>query len=413
MKNVLVLSGLNLFQNSSVCLANSAYIKGFLSNGYNTTVIMPECDDADKDVSMKLPQGARYFEYARTSSFEKRIAKSVKVDAFAKEGANNWSLYCKRLLRKSLSKWKQRFLKMIRRGSFYKNSTYFINRTIDNSRDYCDREYDLIISLSSPVSTHYLAEQIIKKTNVKYGKWCQLWEDPWYYDLYTEKKPSIFKEEGRLLSKADVIEYVSPLTCFYQKKYFEEFANKMKWQFLPCYSEIQYIDRPIGKCVKLGYFGEYVSTVRNIEPLAQAVHNLDGFELLACGNTDLDMKKYNHVITYGRVSLDKVDKYQEESDILVNISNLRGGQIPGKVYQYAGTTKPILFLLDGSEEEKKILLQNFGKYNRYIFCENTVDSITSCLLDFNSHLSNVCNRPVSAFSPKEIVSNIINDLYEE
>lgn len=413
MKNVLILSGLNLRQNSSVCLANAAYIKGFLENEFNVVVIMPECDDADKDLSIKLPEGARYHEYARTSSLEKKIAKKVKVDAYGESKTSSMSTTLKNALRRTLSRWKQMFLRITQKESFYKNSTYFINQTISRSKDFCDVYFDVIISLSSPVSTHFLAEQIIQRTKIKYGKWCQLWEDPWYYDLYTEKKPSIFKEEGRLLSKADVIEYVSPLTCFYQKKYFEEFANKMKWQFLPCYSEIQYIDRPIGKCVKLGYFGEYVSTVRNIEPLAQAVHNLDGFELLACGNTDLDMKKYNHVITYGRVSLDKVDKYQEESDILVNISNLRGGQIPGKVYQYAGTTKPILFLLDGSEEEKKILLQNFSKYNRYIFCENTVDSITSCLLDFNSHLSNVCNRPISAFSPKEIVSNIINDLYEE
>ena len=55
--------------------------------------------------------------------------------------------------------------------------------------------------------------------------------------------------------------------------------------------------------------------------------------------------------------------------------NLKGGQIPGKIYQYSATNKKILFILDGSESEISVLENYFKKFNRYIFCKNNVVDI--------------------------------------
>lgn len=408
MKKVLIISGINLYQNSSVCLANSAYIKGFLQNDYDVTVIMPDIDSADRDKGMSLPDGARYFIYSRTSKFEQRIAKTVKTDAFT-EGKKSVISYAKDRVRWFLSATKQRLIKKSSIGtdSFYANYKIFFREVIKHSRDYCDRGYDLLLTMSSPIASHVLGDKIIKETDLHYKTWCQLWQDPWYYDLYIEKDSAIFEEEKRLLSLADSVEYVTPITCYYQKLCFKEYAKKMNWSFLPCNEEIVYPSKDIAGRVKLGYFGEYVSTVRNMAPLAEAISESKTSELIACGNTDLDMGKYQNTTTYGRVSMVKVNQFQAECDILVNISNLKGGQIPGKVYQYAGTSKPVLFILDGTETEKKIILENFDKYNRFIFCENTKENISACLEDIKNLVKSTDNKPVNEFSPKVIVSHII------
>lgn len=409
MKKVLLITGINLYINSSVCLANAAYIDGFVKNGCDVTVIMPDCDAADKDLAMQLPNEARYLVYHQASEFERKIANKVKVDAYSTQKNNAFSKM-KTGVRKELSKIKQIYLSFATNQSLFKNSEYFINNVIKSCSDYCNCEYDLIVSISSPVSSHHLAEKIIKDTNIRYRHWCQLWEDPWFNDLYTTKDAKIYEEEKRLLSLADSIEYVSPLTWKNQSQIFEEYASKMRWAFLPCHKTIEYPTSIRDDRMKLGYFGEYVSTVRDIRPLAEAVSKLDSVELIACGNTDLNMSVYHNVTAYGRVSIEQVDRLQEKSDLLVNISNLRGGQIPGKVYQYAGTNKPILFILDGSPDEKQLLLDYFGKYNRFVFCNNDAEEIKKCLITLTKEGIRTINEPVNDFSPFVICKKIMEEI---
>ena len=57
--SVLVISSISLYRNSSVCLANAAYILGLVENGFDVTVVMPSCDEADKDPAMSLPESVR------------------------------------------------------------------------------------------------------------------------------------------------------------------------------------------------------------------------------------------------------------------------------------------------------------------------------------------------------------------
>ena len=64
---------------------------------------------------------------------------------------------------------------------------------------------------------------------------------------------------------------------------------------------------------------------------------------------------------------------EEETDILICICNKKGTQIPGKIYHYAATNKPILIILDG--EKKEELKTYFEKFKRYNICQNTEESI--------------------------------------
>ena len=108
----------------------------------------------------------------------------------------------------------------------------------------------------------------------------------------------------------------------------------------------------------------------------------------------------------GRVTLDVLSKIQEKTEVLVHLSNLKGGQIPGKIYHYSATTKPILFILDGTEEEKKALLEFFGKYERYYFCDNTTEAVLDMMKKICSEKKDF--MPVDQFNPKNVIQRIID-----
>ena len=90
------------------------------------------------------------------------------------------------------------------------------------------------------------------------------------------------------------------------------------------------------------------------------------------------------------------------------LCNRQGGQIPGKIYQYSATDKTILFILDGTEDEQAVLKDYFGKFNRYVFCRNTVEDITCAIRQIESgDIGSVRNVPLDDFEPAKIVTSIL------
>ena len=106
-----------------------------------------------------------------------------------------------------------------------------------------------------------------------------------------------------------------------------------------------------------------------------------------------------------RLPWDKVQELEKKADILVHLSNLRGSQIPGKIYQYSGTNKPILFILDGDINKIK---EQFEAYNRYVFCLNNLMNIQKTVEEM------VCSGkeyiPVPEFDKKIIAQEVLNDI---
>lgn len=87
---------------------------------------------------------------------------------------------------------------------------------------------------------------------------------------------------------------------------------------------------------------------------------------------------------------------------------MRGGQIPGKLYQYSATNKPILFILDGTIEEMQILKTYFSQFNRYVFCKNSIDSIQNGIQKINlGQFNDVKNYCVEQFSPENTMRVIL------
>ena len=132
-----------------------------------------------------------------------------------------------------------------------------------------------------------------------------------------------------------------------------------------------------------------------------------------CGSSDKMFSSSDTINVKPRISLEELKPIENETSVLVFLANLHGGQIPGKIYQYSATEKTILFILDGSEDEQNVLLEYFGKFNRYFFCKNTVEDISAAIRRIEKgEFRGIVNRPLKCFSPKEITGKLIGNLEE-
>lgn len=158
--------------------------------------------------------------------------------------------------------------------------------------------------------------------------------------------------------------------------------------------------------ISFGYFGDYYSQTRNLRPFYEAL-NESGYKGYIYGDNNLQLSSTKHITVSNRVTLEKLEQIQSKTSVLVHLCNLKGGQIPGKIYHYSATEKPILFILDGTEEEQKIIQNFFSKYHRYYFCKNNKESILKAIIDIHQHYNQYKGVVINDFSPKNIIQNIL------
>ncbi|REK69277.1 hypothetical protein DX130_25535 [Paenibacillus paeoniae] len=270
-----------------------------------------------------------------------------------------------------------------------------------------DTSYDLVISSSDPKSSHLFVYKLFEIGVLKNTKWKQIWGDPFYSDITSTKKwnkGKIKKEERKLLNYASSVIYVSPLTLESQKSIFPEYSDKMKFVPIPYNARVEYPVVNETEKLSLLYSGDYMSSVRDIRPLYDAICDSND-AITICGGSDINLKPLSNVKIYPRISVDEVKKLEENADVLIHLSNKSGSQIPGKIYQFSGTNKYVLFILDGDSQK---LSDFFSKYNRFIFCENNKESISRALSQIKKDNYKNTRFIIEDFSPKEVSKTLIN-----
>lgn len=263
--------------------------------------------------------------------------------------------------------------------------------------------YDIVISSSNPVTSHLAVRQLIKQ-GLKYKKWIQCWGDPLSMDIVNKliyPKKIINKLENWILKAADKIIYVSPVTVDLQKEIFTKQSKKMI--FLPT----PYISKKYpgvqNDVFKVGYHGSYMSSIRNIIPLYNAVNNSTlQIELDIIGDSNLSLLKTIKVNVYQRKQ--NIEEYIEKTDLLVVLLNSLGGQLPGKIYHISGTNKPILVILDG--EYKDVFKEYFNQFNRFLFCNNDEESISNAIQKV--YFEKPSFEPCRYFSPEVLSEEFIS-----
>jgi len=276
-----------------------------------------------------------------------------------------------------------------------------------------DEKFELIISSSDPKSSHLIAEKLIDSHKNISNKWVQYWGDPFSNDINKQSKlPSFFikKEEKRLIGLSDFVVYVSPFTLEEQISKFKIYKEKMFFIPVPYITPIEYDETKNSKFV-LGYFGDYYSKDRDILPLYNSACKLhQSIDLIVYGNSDVDLKSNKTITINVREKASSIKKVESKCDLLVCILNKKGTQIPGKIYHYAATNKPILIIVDGDYKER--MKEYLLKYDRYYVCNNDENSIVNAVNEINASYRKIKYKPSKYFNSTEIASKFI-DLFNK
>lgn len=302
------------------------------------------------------------------------------------------------LLRKKISQ-------MIKALSPWDTRYYLIKNEKPSQLEYY---YDVVISSSDPISSHYLASKIIENNKNTIGQWIQYWGDPLASDITKNRIGSQDYIEGiekKILKMSNKIIYLSPFTL-----------NEMKDKYVDIADRMYYFPRPvIGVDInhymtedidydhlKVGYFGR-VYKGRNLNPLYNAIksshHSLEIF-----GECDFD--NTNNIKIHQRVSEDICISESMKLDVLVCVCNSSGTQIPGKIYDAAITNKYVMIILDGENADS--IRAYFSQFNRFVFCQNNSLSIRD-MLD-NIKMYNNTRRPCESFDSKIVANSIMEIL---
>lgn len=395
---ILVINGDCVQTNSSANLCHLAYIRGLLDAGHHITLLSADGRDYALDSSMVIPSQVEQHTYYGVSLYEKLSLRKKSAAPSAAPTASG-SASAPGLSRKV----KDFVLSLYGVHGIY---TPFIRKA---QAFRSDVEFDYILSISTPPSSHLLAHNLLKAGHIKGKHWIQIWEDPWYSDVYGfHGKEKIFREEKRLLSFAEKVCYVSPLTLENQKKIYPESADKMFWQPLPFYYKSEEIS-PSFDQNRYGYFGDYAPAARNLQPFYEAAKET-GIEVNICGNPCNLFAATDNIHIYPRLPLRELKPIEHITNVLIFLCNRKGGQIPGKIYQYSATCKTILFIVDGTVEEQAVLKDYFRKFNRYVFCQNTKADITRAIRQIEAgNLGDIKNVPLNDFDPIKTITNILEE----
>ena len=402
---ILVVLADSIQVNSSANLCHLAYIKGLLDSGHDVTLISASNDVRKIDPSIIIPEDVHLYTFSAISLYEKFALKMnqhsepqlVSAEQNNAEQKSSFSNIRSTLVRKiknfALSLYGPHgiYMPFVRKAQRFKSSI----------------EYDYVLSLAFPTASHLLAHKLLSKKHIRAKKWIQIWEDPWNTCFHHVPTPKTYKAEYKLLSCAESICYVSPLTLKNQIQAFPEFASKMYWQPLPHYYKNENGANITFDKKVFGYFGDYNPSIRNLEPFYLAAKD-ENIHVNICGNPNNLFPQTERIHIYPRLSLDQLKPIEDNSNVLVFLCNRLGGQIPGKIYQYSSTNKIVLFILDGTDEEKQTLINFFKPFKRYVFCENTVEDIKKAIkIIENNQLNDINNEPLDAFNPKIIIQNIL------
>lgn len=359
---------------SSSCKRTLGLLKGLLQKGYNIDFLTVETDGIQLKNS--------------TYSF----LDSINIIPLWKESANNVNVAqvsgIKGVILRKIAQWYRLFFIF---GHTYKYAKRIRLEVLPQN------SYDIVISISDPKTSHIALGNLLKQ-GLATDRIIEYWGDPLYGDVsFKSVYPDwvIRNIEYKYLKLANRIVYTSPFTLKAEQQIFPKIAERMI--SIPTANLEEQVYHPFSSPkIKVGYFGDYYTQFRDIRPLYNAFTN--GFEnidieLFIVGDSDMSLVDRENITVLSRRNIDDL---QSKTDILICLLNNHGTQIPGKLYYNAGTNLPIVVILDG--EYKEDIKKYLDTFDRFIICENNVDSIN------NAIKSIALNKPV--FKPSKLLSPV-------
>ena len=276
--------------------------------------------------------------------------------------------------------------------------------------------YDILITSSDTKTSHFIGECINSHNLCK--KWYQIWGDPWKDDinLHPLSKYRAGFKEASLLSKANLVFYVSAATTQLMKKNFKKIESKIRLLGR------SYLTKVIGR--QLGNQEEWVFTYtgsinsnRNISALVQCIEQYNDMiesqsqdvkkiRLDIWGHLDSnlsnELSSKQAVRIKGTVDTRKIIDIYSNSDILVFSDNgVHSSQIPGKLFDYYGTDRPILALVS---DLNSMVAKIIASEKRCIIQENKTTKIN---FDFLSKMGT--KDILEKYSGRSVVKKLLEE----
>ncbi len=272
--------------------------------------------------------------------------------------------------------------------------------------------YDVMITSSDHKTAHLIGNKL--KRRYPSLKWLQIWGDPWSSDVNT---PFILKKlaahyEKLMLHNADGVIYVSRPTMNYISEKYPQFKSKLHYVPRSYYFDsLNFVPVTDGK-LRIVYTG-VISFGRNVMPFIEAInkypelHSKVLFDIYGTYNSEIQsmLDHFCFVNQKGSVDFEEMSKVYASASLLVYLSNKKGSsQIPGKLYDYFGTSSPILCLVEDENDQTSMFLKQF---NRCIVIHNDIDSILKKINVIIDCL-NCRFEPEMSYSPYSIAKQIMD-----
>lgn len=403
---ILVITGCNLRFNFSAGLSHSAFIRGLLALENDVDLLCYSDDDVEIDEGIELPNIRTIYGYYSVSKYEKiSHAKQHRVKEKNDSLTEIKPIVYSSIKTKAIRKTK-RIIRTVLYGPYGTYKTWYNQAKKFRS----DIDYDIVISMSDPPISHKMTNFLLKHNHIFAKRWIQLWEDPWALDLAHEDEVRLYmKQERKLLDAGGDIVYVTPVTLMHQQELFPANRDKMRWCPLAAYYQSDIIDYTNLSENYYGYFGDYSPSIRNLEPFYQvSVEKMLNVDI--CGSPSNLFCEQANIHIYPRLPLDELKTHENKANVVICLFNLGGGQIPGKIYQLAATNKIILAILDGPEDEQRIIIDYFEKFKRFVFCQNNEQSIAEAIDRIeNNDLGDISNKPINDFSVEKVARILLGD----
>ena len=389
MKILFIASQVDLV-NSSAAIRNCTLINGLAELGHEVhirTIAYP-----DQFVSSYLASNVKAASIEKTSLPIYRYNQSVESKRILKNGS-----------------FLRELLKKIRSILYFPDISITWFKHFDYSK--LDSDYDLLISSSDSKVSHLIAENVKKMLNIR---WIQVWGDPWSNDSTATRFQQLRarRHEARLLTKADKVIYVSKATHVRQQELFA--ANRDKMFYVPrgFMTKVETENVIRENQISISYTGN-LFWGRSVSELINALRKFNEsseikFVLDIYGVKDerfieaTSNEEFVHI--YPPVDYQQVFDVYGRSNILLFISNSSTStQIPGKFFDYSGTTRPVLCLMS---DDKCAIAEYLKTFDRCLVINNDEETILNNSGTLVEMASRIYEIPAE-FIPKEVAAKVI------
>lgn len=265
---------------------------------------------------------------------------------------------------------------------------------------------DLIIS-HSPSFESICYSRILKEKYKDVGYY-QYWSDPMALSGITPQKLD-FKRlpfkivESHAFKYADRIIYGTRTLMSFQMHLYPKHSKKM------FYVDIPYVEKTVNSNDVIPhsilYAGNFHKSIRNIEPLINAIESMEGYRLDIYGDGEINPRFLKNTSIHGRISAEELVRIEGNYEFLVCVLNHSCIQIPGKIFYDMARKVKIIVLADG--EYKEEICSYLRQYDRFIVCNNVTSDIKEQII--SASLREVDFEKIEKkFSPKKICSDLLN-----